>query len=615
MRTADGQIINQCLDGNSAAFGFLVDKYKESVYALAYSMLHNFHDAEDVTQEVFIKAYRKLHTLKNYDRFHAWLFAITSNMCKDWIKSQSRRPDRDLTEDQDPKTAESYSMNKYREDSVYESVRETLEALPHIYSQVLALRYLGGMKTREMAQFLGTTPDTIKHRLTRARAHLKEEFFTMMNTEFVEQKLQAGFTFRTIETVKNIKIDPMPKTTALSWGLSLAAGIFLTIMSLSPHMKMYNLMAVPSGAPLYSETKVLKVGEIPVDIIDVSQTMMIANEQNNTDDEILAQNTHKGFALAPNNQGGTWESKADMPTARMELSVVAANGKIYAMGGELMFNGPSISTVEVYDPKTDSWTKRGDMPISRANMGLCEIDGKIYAIGGFSMPPFRNLATVEVYDPDTDTWTQKSNMPTPRWGLCTAIVNGKIYAIGGAQVVNSLAVVEEYDPDTDTWTRKADMPTARQWFYTGVLNGKIYAIGGAFGNAGNDKRLAAVEEYDPITDTWTKKADLPMQRCAFCVNVVNGKLYIIGGLTDFGVDDVATIKEYDPITDTWIKKANMPTARCSMSSTVIGDRIYLVGGNYNFALSTLETYTPNGLPHSVSPQNKMETTWGEIKAD
>ena len=71
MRTADGYIISKCLNGDSAAFGLLVDKYKGSVYALAYSKLRNFHDAEDVTQEVFIKAYRKLRTLKQYDSFHA----------------------------------------------------------------------------------------------------------------------------------------------------------------------------------------------------------------------------------------------------------------------------------------------------------------------------------------------------------------------------------------------------------------------------------------------------------------------------------------------------------------------------------------------------------------
>ena len=82
MRTEDGYIIHKCLNGDKAAFGLLVDKYKASIYALAYSKLGNFHDAEDVTQEAFVKAYQKLRTLRRWDSFLAWLYSITSNICK-----------------------------------------------------------------------------------------------------------------------------------------------------------------------------------------------------------------------------------------------------------------------------------------------------------------------------------------------------------------------------------------------------------------------------------------------------------------------------------------------------------------------------------------------------
>ena len=74
MRTEDGYVVQKCLNGDSAAFGLLVDKYRESIYGLAYSKLGDFHDAEDVTQEVFIRAYQKLRTLKRYDSFLAWLY-------------------------------------------------------------------------------------------------------------------------------------------------------------------------------------------------------------------------------------------------------------------------------------------------------------------------------------------------------------------------------------------------------------------------------------------------------------------------------------------------------------------------------------------------------------
>ena len=67
MRTEDGYIVHKYLNGDSAAFGLLVDKYKAGVYALAYSKLHDFRDAEDVTQEVLIRAYQKLRTLRQWE--------------------------------------------------------------------------------------------------------------------------------------------------------------------------------------------------------------------------------------------------------------------------------------------------------------------------------------------------------------------------------------------------------------------------------------------------------------------------------------------------------------------------------------------------------------------
>ena len=94
VRTEDGHIVNQCLNGDSATFGLLVDKYKEGIYALAYSKLGNFHDAEDVAQEAFTKAYQKLRTLKRWDRFLAWLCSITINLFKDWIRPRFCRRSR-----------------------------------------------------------------------------------------------------------------------------------------------------------------------------------------------------------------------------------------------------------------------------------------------------------------------------------------------------------------------------------------------------------------------------------------------------------------------------------------------------------------------------------------
>jgi hypothetical protein len=77
----------------------------------------------------------------------------------------------------------------------------------------------------------------------------------------------------------------------------------------------------------------------------------------------------------------------------------------------------------------------------------------------------------------------------------------------GSGFGTDLAITQEYDPVTDTWTSKTDMPTARRALSIGVENGKIYAIGSGTGGVSG-----AVEAYDPATDTWTQKADMPTAR-------------------------------------------------------------------------------------------------------
>lgn len=105
-----------------------------------------------------------------------------------------------------------------------------------------------------------------------------------------------------------------------------------------------------------------------------------------------------------------------MPTARSHLTTSLVNGKIYAIGGTSGPPGwPGLSTVEIYDPITDSWTKGMDMPKSRLECHSSVVDGKIYVFGGLNSS-WIGLNRVEVYDPTTDSWTSLSNMPTARGG-------------------------------------------------------------------------------------------------------------------------------------------------------------------------------------------------------
>jgi N-acetylneuraminic acid mutarotase len=330
----------------------------------------------------------------------------------------------------------------------------------------------------------------------------------------------------------------------------------------------------------------------------------------------------------------TWIAKTDMPTARFNLSTSVVNGKSYAIGGAIRGGIPPLttSTVEEYDPATDTWATKTDMPTARSGLSTSVVNGKIYAIGGCLVKPGDGaISTVEEYDPVTDTWTTKADMPTARWGFSTGVVDGKIYAIGGALAgvsgANSgLSTVEEYDPATDTWTTKAHMPTARFGLAAGVVDGRIYAFGGA--RNCHVPAFSTVEEYDPATDTWTAKADIPTARLYFSASAVGGRIYAFGGAGQATWAPIRNVEEYNPATDTWEPKAHISTARINLSTSAMDGRIYAIGGSvatFPFApVATVEEYDTGFVPPitnidssiiSVVATGKLTTTWGKIRAD
>jgi N-acetylneuraminic acid mutarotase len=224
----------------------------------------------------------------------------------------------------------------------------------------------------------------------------------------------------------------------------------------------------------------------------------------------------------------------------------------------------------------------------------------------------------------TDTqnsWFSKAVMNRARAYLGVATVNGKIYAIGGDQgsymgnVMNALAmtydvtnVTEEYDPNLDRWVVKAQMPTARARFGTAVYQNKIYCIGGYRGeviviNAAiyesktNYYDVEANEVYDPATNTWEVRTPLPTPRESPATNMVDGKIYVIGGYSIETKSYLNVFEVYDPETDTWAVKLPPPIEVVGSASAVVDNKIFVLGekltGDENHPVQyVIQTYDP-----------------------
>lgn len=179
-----------------------------------------------------------------------------------------------------------------------------------------------------------------------------------------------------------------------------------------------------------------------------------------------------------------------------------------------------------------------------------------------------------------NSWVTKAPMPTARGYLQVAVVNGKIYAIGGS---GPIGTNEEYDPATDTWTTKSPKPTLEQAYAIAVFQNKIFCIGGLpyYRIGGLPYGYQGVNEaYDPATDSWETKANMPTPRYGLMANVVNGKIYCMGGTRwleyNQGADQLNTTEVYDPSSNTWTTKAPMPNP-AGYVSAVIDNKIYVIG--------------------------------------
>ena len=208
MALHDAELIQRTLEGDESAFGFLVDKYKGSVHALAYRKLGDFHTAEEITQDTFLKAYQKLSTLKDPGRFPGWLYVIAARCCISWF-----RQNRLQTESFDNVEGEvnAQSWLKYTDTRLREEVHDALESLPESERTVLTLYYMAGMTSEEIGRFIGTSCGAIRDRLYRARMHLKEEL-TMIEQTLGGFQLPPTLTQEIMRRIPNGSLNPTPTT-------------------------------------------------------------------------------------------------------------------------------------------------------------------------------------------------------------------------------------------------------------------------------------------------------------------------------------------------------------------------------------------------------------------
>jgi RNA polymerase sigma-70 factor (ECF subfamily) len=174
---ADRELVERTRQGDTRAFDLLVLKYQQKVANLVSRYVRDSSETLDVTQEVFIKAYRALHKFRGDSAFYTWLYRIAINTAKNFLVAQSRRPPGD---DVDAETAEQLDVGtRLKEyatpesqaltDEIAETVKQALDELPEDLRTAITLRELEGMSYEEIAEAMSCPIGTVRSRIFRAR--------------------------------------------------------------------------------------------------------------------------------------------------------------------------------------------------------------------------------------------------------------------------------------------------------------------------------------------------------------------------------------------------------------------------------------------------------------
>ena len=236
-RENDVQLIRSTLSGDDAAFSTLVQKYQKNVHALVWRKIGDFHHAEEITQDTFLQAYKKLSTLKNHNQFAGWLYVIANRLCINWMRK--KKPAMQSLEGTRAEEVARLSYSHYvsgeREAEAAEHrseiVEKLLSRLPESERTVVTLYYLGEMTSKEIGKFLGVSVKTIHSRLHRARKRLQEKDELLIQEVLGGVRLPPHLIESIMQQVANLKPTSSPVgKPLLPWAAFGAAAIVVMLL-------------------------------------------------------------------------------------------------------------------------------------------------------------------------------------------------------------------------------------------------------------------------------------------------------------------------------------------------------------------------------------------------
>ena len=361
MKVNDVDLIQRVLDGDQDAFSTLVNKYQKSVHALVWRKIGDFHIAEELTQDVFLKAYKRLSTLKRPAHFPGWLYVIATRHCVSWLRKKQvpiRSLDAMSTDELEEACYAQYEVTRNETTAIEgrrELVKRLLKKLPESERTVVTLYYLAEMSGAEISQFLGVSPNTIRSRLHRARQRLEKQE-AIIQEIFGSFQLSPHLTENIVQEIARIKpASPSVSKPWLPWGFSFASTLLVILMigtgprALSRFQQPYNLDAA---------------SEMTIELVD-TPIIQVSARKSDTRTQFGISDTHgknggAGFQSEPLLLAAAQADETDLPTTKPQWIQTKGPGGVSHAGLFLASNRTlyAIAKTSLYrlSETGDAWT-------------------------------------------------------------------------------------------------------------------------------------------------------------------------------------------------------------------------------------------------------------------
>ena len=448
MKNEDVELIHHILAGDEGAFVRLVERYQKQVHALVWRKIGDFHIAEEITQDTFLKVHQKLSTLKDPNQFSGWLYVIATRQCLSWLRK--KRIETESLEESENEGIDEAAYSRFvseehakaTTETQREVVKKLLAKLKESERTVMTLHYLGEMTIDEISRFLGVSTSAIKLRLHRARQRLQKEE-PMIREALSNFQLSPNLTENIIQKVENIQPTPTSAKPFIPWVIGVSTVLLIVLMLAvgSKHLSRYQQ---PYSLESQSELSVELIDTPIVLNLDTKpdvRNQLGENMDNQRDSDGTGEESNQ--VLSDNGDYTQWRLP-EKAKARLGKGGITGNGIVYSPDGKHMAVASSIG-IWIYDAQTGEeqdflwsvgsfvqWRKNNqvNLPAGEPLRIICmsfSPDGKILATGNWDH-------TIVLWDVDTKqqiaAFTELRNKVKNNVYTVSFSADGKILASG-----------------------------------------------------------------------------------------------------------------------------------------------------------------------------------------